>query len=124
MPITTPMMSLAFRFAGAAALARAGQANRTRRYCGLLCGVAVTAVGIPLCVMFGPIVGFPDARVCLRDSGEPLTGSLVADTDDGVVLLRQPEARREADTGRTVDSIPADLIGRLDFGDLNGLPDC
>lgn len=118
------LMSLAAGAVGAAALARAGQAERGQRYCGFLCGLAVTAVGIPLCVMFGPVVGFPDARVCLRESAEPLTGSLVADTNDRVVLLRQPQVERAEDAGRTVDSVPADLVARLDFGDLSGLPDC
>ena len=118
------LMSLAAGAAGAAALARAGQAERSERSRGALCFLVVTAVGIPLCVMFGPIVGFPDARVCLRDSEEPLTGSLVADTPDSVVLLRQPQAQREEATLRTVDTVPSDLVARLDFGDLSGLPDC
>jgi hypothetical protein len=74
--------------------------------------------------MFGPIVGFPDARVCLQERSEPLTGSLVADTPRGVVLLRQPQAEREEADIRTVDTVPADLIARLDFGDLDGLPAC
>jgi hypothetical protein len=102
--------------------------NKRSRDLGFRVAVAVTAIGMPLCVMFGPIVGFPDARVCVRGSDKPLTGSLVADTKESVVLLRRPEADREDDSDRTVDTIPADLVARLDFGDIKdvvpGLPPC
>jgi hypothetical protein len=85
--------------------------------------VVITAVGIPLCVMWGPIVGFPSARVCLRDDPE-LTGSLVANTKDRVVLIRQTKADRKTTDDRTIDTIPGDTVARVDYGDLGGLPPC
>jgi len=121
-------VSRAAKVAHDASVFNSPDAIKSSRDLGFRVAVAVTAIGMPLCVMFGPIVGFPDARVCLRGSDKPLTGSLVADTKESVVLLRRPEAQREDDTKRTVDSIPADLVSRLDFGDVEDLdpplPDC
>jgi hypothetical protein len=118
------VLSLAAGAVGAGVVSRAVDQEKSARCVGFLVGVSVMAIGMPLCVMFGPIVGFPDARVCLRGSDKPLTGSLVADTADSVVLLRRPESLREDETDRTVDTIPSDLVARLDFGDIDVLPPC
>ena len=96
---------------GGRLLAAAAKKSRRCRSRPGLTAVVVIAVGIPLCVMFGPIVGFPDARVCLRTTSEPLTGSLIADTVDRVVLIRQTVDEREASNDRTIDSVPSGTRG-------------
>jgi hypothetical protein len=118
------LMSWAAAHLGARRMVNAAKRGAGAHLKGAITGAVVTAIGIPLCVMFGPIVGFPDARVCLREGDAPLTGSLIADTGDRIILIRQPDAQRRMDSDRTVDSIPADLVGRLDYGDTAGLPDC
>jgi hypothetical protein len=50
--------------------------------------------------------------------------SLVVDGDDRVVLIRQSKDEREQTTARTIDSIPTDLVARLDYDDLAELGPC
>ncbi len=119
------LLSAAIAYVGVKTLlgSRAVRSRRVLNRAGAAAAL-VTAVGIPLCVMCGPIVGFPSARVCLRTTATPLTGSLVVDGDDRVVLIRQSKHEREQTTARTIDSIPTDLVARLDYGDVAELGPC
>ena len=119
------LLSIAIAYVGVKTLLSSNAVDSTRvlNRAGAAAAL-VTAVGIPLCVMCGPIVGFPSARVCLQTTATPLTGSLVVDGDDRVVLIRQSKEEREQTTSRTIDSIPTDLVARLDYGDLAELAPC
>jgi hypothetical protein len=109
---------------GMRSIREAGEGKRHRRAGAVVVGLVVSIVTAPIVIGFAPVLGFPDARVCIRDSDPELEGGLVADTSDRVVLIRLTEGQRGAQGGRTIDSIPADLLERVDSGTLDDLPGC
>jgi hypothetical protein len=87
----------------------------------LLGGVVWAGMTVPGVLVFLSLVGFEPARVCIRGSDQALTGRLVANTGDQLLLLR----REDHPEVRSVVTVPGDRVERLDYGgDLADLPSC
>jgi hypothetical protein len=69
-------------------------------------------------VMFGAAVVFESARVCIKDSAEPQTGDLIAETKERVLLATG------LDDDKAVVSLPASRIRRVEYGELRGEFSC
>jgi hypothetical protein len=69
-------------------------------------------------VMFGAAIAFESGRVCTRDSAEPRSGQLIAQTKEHVLL-----ATGTGNT-KTVVSLPSSRVRRVEFGDLPATTTC
>jgi hypothetical protein len=98
-----------------------GEVKGSRGQRALLGGAIWAGMTVPGVVVFLSLVGFEPARVCLRGSGQELTGRLVANTGEQVLLLR----REDNPERRSVVTVPGDRVERLDYGgNLGDLPSC
>lgn len=122
--LPAPVLTFCSLCAGWYLLRRAGGLVRYRMSRAALAGLVWTGIAVTPGIVAASFLGFEDARICIRDGGGQLTGGLIASSDSRVLLIRLEEAERTDDTPRTVDSIPADRVERLDHGDITGLPPC
>jgi hypothetical protein len=100
---------------------RSGEVKGSRGQRALLGGAIWAGMTVPGVVVFLSLVGFEPARVCIRGSGQELTGRLVANTGEQVLLLR----REDDPETRSVVTVPGDRVERLDYGgNLGDLPSC
>jgi hypothetical protein len=81
-------------------------------------GAIWTGMALVPSVMFAAAVVFDSARVCVRDSAEPQSGGLIAQTKEQVLLA----------TGRGNDkavlSLPSSRVRRVEYGDLSAATSC
>lgn len=82
----------------------------------LLAGLIWAGVTITPALMVAGAIPFDSAQACLNDEAEPVSGPLVADTDDRLLLIED-----EGD-GQAVRSIPSARIRQLEFGDPDAFP--
>jgi hypothetical protein len=95
--------------------------KRSRGQRALVGGVVWAGMTVPGVLVFLSLVGFEPARVCIRGSDQELSGRLVANTGEQVLLLR----REDHPEVRSVVTVPGDRVERLDYGgDLADLPSC
>lgn len=81
-------------------------------------GVVWTGMALVPSVMFGAAVVFESARVCVRDRSNPVAGDLIAETKDRILLAREAGGRK------TVVSLPASRVRRVEYGDLPARTEC
>jgi hypothetical protein len=80
----------------------------------LAAGAVWAAMALVPAVMAGGASVFEDARVCMTDSATAITGSLIGDTSERVILVANVENEEN------VMSLPAARVSRVEYGDLVG----
>jgi hypothetical protein len=81
-------------------------------------GAIWTGMALVPSIGFGAAVVFESARVCVRDTVEPETGKLIAETKDRVLLATGVGNRK------AVLSLPASRVRRVEYGDLSSSTEC
>ncbi|MDQ5807853.1 MAG: hypothetical protein M3320_04190, partial [Actinomycetota bacterium] len=85
-----------------------------------LSGALCAAVALPAATMFAGFTGFENARVCLA-GGTSITGALVADTKDAILLTSEVGDQEE----ETVVRVPTSQVTVMRYGaDDDLLPSC
>ncbi|MDQ3742599.1 MAG: hypothetical protein M3389_16840 [Actinomycetota bacterium] len=100
---------------------RAGGDDRRRHLrVAALSGALCAAVALPAATMFAGFTGFENARVCLA-GGTSITGALVADTKDAILLTSEVGDQEE----ETVVRVPTSQVTVMRYGaDDDLLPSC
>jgi hypothetical protein len=83
------------------------RSRRLRAFLGALVWAGMTIPGV---IVFVSLVGFEQARVCIRGSDKELRGRLVANTGEQILLVR----REQDPERRSVVTVPGDRVERLD----------
>jgi hypothetical protein len=104
-------VTFALVIAGWYVLRRIGQTSWSRLARALAAGGIWTAMALVGGVTLAAAVPFERASVCVKGSRAPLTGNLIADTKDRVILGVSQRPRR-------VVSIPASTVARVRYGNL------